>query len=301
METIAWIVMFFLAVYAALLKNEKPPSEEEIILAEAEAIIKRNCLFDYDPEKHRGQLKHILETAAASGNEDCFDPWFRRLSKEEKFKQGSANSEAPTPAPEISAKKVIGISYVAIKGFSLKRTAGDFYLSAMEVISCGEPLIIDLRDNRGGIFDAAVDVISLFGKRNDVVVSQKYRKGKDKVIRAPEEGPFKGVRAAVLVNEWSASAAELFAGVLKEWGFPIVGQTTYGKGVGQSSFLLPDLSEFYLTTFEYFVGEKRVKVNKIGIEPDYRVPDSRKMFPGLTATAQDRQFMKAVEVLKKMK
>ena len=298
MEMTAWLIFLVLAGYTASLKNEESGDEGDSVLDEAERIIKRECLFDYNPEKHREQLKGVLATG--NRNNDNFDLWCHLLPREEWLKKQLEVKEAES---EITSKKVDGVYYIAIKEFSLERTVGDFIRAAMEGVSHNSPFIVDLRDNRGGIIDAVVHIASMFGKKGAMVAVQRYKNRTEeiRVLETPTQGIFSRLRVAILVNGWSASGAELFAGAMKDWGFPVVGQTSYGKGVGQYPFLLPDLSYLYLTTFEYLVGSTHTKVNKKGIEPDYRVADSRKLLPGLTATPKDRQFMKAVEVLKNMK
>ncbi len=220
---------------------------------------------------------------------------------------------------EVFFKKLPGGAlYVAVKRFFLPKTPKDF-LSAMERADPENPrVIIDLRGNPGGRLSFVLETLYHFSAGPDkVIISKKYKNGEETVTAGDQRwyyridgvftpspgdapGRFSRYRAVILIDEGSASAAEIFAGVLKEWGFPIIGKTSYGKGVGQAYFLLPNAYFVGFTVFEYRVGNSGTRVNKIGIEPDYSVKDSRKS-PSDTATKRDRQFMAAVEVLKKMK
>ena len=95
----------------------------------------------------------------------------------------------------------------------------------------------------------------------------------------------------VLVNGYSASASEILTGALKDNGrAQIVGTKTYGKGVIQSVLELTDGSVLKLTVNEYYTPNE-IKINKIGIEPDYSLEDDKE-------TDEDEQLNKAIELLK---
>ena len=101
----------------------------------------------------------------------------------------------------------------------------------------------------------------------------------------------------LLVNEYSASASEILAGILKEKvdNATIVGNTTYGKGVIQTLYTLTDGSGLKITTNEYFTPEHN-KINKVGIEPDEKVTDY--LYKGTLELDKDTQLKKAIEILK---
>ena len=112
---------------------------------------------------------------------------------------------------------------------------------------------------------------------------------------AREPGEFRNMRVVVLVNKGSASASEIFAGAMKDWGFPVVGYRSFGKGVGQTMFPLSNGSMLKLTTFEFLVGNSKTKINDIGVVPNYEISDP------VLSTAEiirnDRQLLKAIEIL----
>ncbi|WP_242848816.1 S41 family peptidase [Syntrophomonas palmitatica] len=150
-------------------------------------------------------------------------------------------------------------------------------------------IILDLRDNGGGDFDAAIKIADLF--LDDVeVVSAKDTHGNKKVYRAAS-----GKIAApmvVLVNGDSASASEILAAALQDNRRAVlVGQKTFGKGLVQTVFPLRDGGALKLTTQKYFTP-RGTDINEIGINPDYVVKNN----PGKN---EDLQLQKAEELLKK--
>jgi carboxyl-terminal processing protease len=105
----------------------------------------------------------------------------------------------------------------------------------------------------------------------------------------------------VLTNKTSASASELFSSALRDViNVPLVGTSTWGKGIGQTTFKLSDGSGVKITTFKYFT-KSRTDYNEIGLKPDYEVtlPEEKaKIFYSLDETNDD-QLIKAIEVLRK--
>ena len=101
----------------------------------------------------------------------------------------------------------------------------------------------------------------------------------------------------LLINQYSASASEILAGILKEntQNVKLVGVKTYGKGVVQGLFTLPDQSGLKLTIEEYFTP-KHNEINGIGITPDVEEKDYQ--FKGELDKENDKQLIKALELLK---
>ena len=100
----------------------------------------------------------------------------------------------------------------------------------------------------------------------------------------------------LLVNEYSASASEILAGILKEnvEKATLIGNTTYGKGVIQTLYPLTDGSGIKITTNEYFTPNHN-KINKIGVEPDIKIDDY--LYTGTFDLENDTQLKKAIEEL----
>jgi carboxyl-terminal processing protease len=148
-------------------------------------------------------------------------------------------------------------------------------------------IILDLRDNPGGELQAAVKVADYFVPQGPVVYVD-YRRGKDEVYRA--DGYRITLPLVVLVNENSASAAEIVAAAVKETkAGKIVGTRTFGKGVVQSVFPLRNGAGLKLTTARYLTPQKH-SINKEGIEPDVEVEQ-------LKEGNDDRQLRTAREML----
>lgn len=157
-----------------------------------------------------------------------------------------------------------------------------------------EAVIIDLRDNPGGSLFSVLKITDYFTQKDDKILMIKNR-FRENSYKSKETGPYFGIKLAVLVNENSASASEIFAGALQDLEYAtIIGTKTRGKGSVQNIFALMNGSAFILTTDEYFVGPNEKKVNKIGLTPDIEV----KMTEADFEAEQDPQLEKAVEFLK---
>lgn len=153
-----------------------------------------------------------------------------------------------------------------------------------------EKIILDLRDNTGGLVEEALEIADFIVEKGKKVLITVDSKGNKKIDYAKEE-PIIKEEIVVLVNEYSASASEILVGALVDNGkAKTVGTKTYGKGVIQSVFFLKDNSILKLTIQEYYTP-KETKINKIGIEPEYKVEDDEK-------TEVDEQLQKAIELLR---
>lgn len=129
-------------------------------------------------------------------------------------------------------------------------------------------LILDLRDNPGGLLTAGVDIARLFLSQG-VVIEQQYR-GKDvETFRVERPGPLAEVPLAVLINHSSASAAEIIAGALKAQGRAIiVGEPSYGKDSIQLIFDLQDQSSLHVTAARWWVPGLEPPIGGNGVQPD---------------------------------
>ena len=152
-----------------------------------------------------------------------------------------------------------------------------------------QKLIVDLRDNTGGLVEEALSIIDMFVEKDKTMLITLDSSGTKEYSKAEEE-PIIDCEVIVLTNEYSASASEIMVGALKDNGVAkSVGKTTFGKGVIQSVFLLKDGSALKLTVNEYFTPNE-TKINKIGITPDYDVELNPE-------TEEDEQLNKAIELL----
>lgn len=128
--------------------------------------------------------------------------------------------------------------------------------------------ILDLRNNPGGLLTAAVDVSEQFLPNGKLVVYTKSREGKKDEWFAKSKDQLEDLPVIILVNEGSASASEIVAGALQDWGRAvIVGTTSFGKGSVQTILPLGDGSGLRLTTAKYYTPKGR-SIQSTGITPD---------------------------------
>jgi carboxyl-terminal processing protease len=137
-----------------------------------------------------------------------------------------------------------------------------------------QALILDLRNNPGGLLSSAVDVCAQFVPRNTKVVSTQGRVTSQERVYSTSGASKERPRfpMVVLVNEGSASGAEIVAGALKDLHRAVlVGETTFGKGSVQNVMQLPDGSALRFTTAKYYTPGKQV-IQGNGVTPNIRVP-----------------------------
>ncbi|MBI2639984.1 MAG: S41 family peptidase [Candidatus Sungbacteria bacterium] len=210
------------------------------------------------------------------------------------------------------------IGYLKVKKFSeilpsdFKKEMRAFRMSGIRKV------VLDFRYNPGGLLNEALEILYGFARPGDVliVMRERYRSTVydtayvKKLFRLNyEPGEFRDMKVVVLVNKGSASASEVFAGTMKDWGYPIVGPpcqresddkactSTFGKGVGQTVFPLSDGSVLRLTTFEFLVGNSKTKINDIGVVPTHYIASPQASSAEILR--EDRQLEKAIEILLK--
>ncbi len=165
-----------------------------------------------------------------------------------------------------------GIAYIRLAEFR-ETTPAELDKVLKELKAKGmDSLIIDLRNNPGGLLDKSVEITERFLKKGSVVVSVKGRaKDEAEIFDAAHNSPDLDTSLVVLVNEGSASGSEIFAGALKDNKRAIViGTKTFGKGSIQSVFPLRDGSAMKITTSRYFTPSG-ASIHEKGIEPDITV------------------------------
>ena len=187
-----------------------------------------------------------------------------------------------------------GVLYLRIGGFS-EKTAGELRLAIDRAMrrrgegSALAGLLIDLRDNGGGLLDQAIRVSDEFISEG-VLVSARGRDGRLlNEARAHREGTRPNFPIVVLVNQFSASAAEIVAGALRDHGRALlVGTRTWGKGSVQQLYPLPDGSAVKLTIARYYTPSGR-SIQAHGIEPD-RVVEAPPKGEGSEAGSEAESF-----------
>ena len=151
-----------------------------------------------------------------------------------------------------------GVGYIRFDRFGA--TTGDEVEKALQTLKKQgmKDLILDLQSNGGGYLGAAVDVASQFLRPGSLVVYTQGRNQPKQVLKAEGGGLFRQGRIVVLVDEFSASAAEIVTGALQDYDRAlVVGRRTFGKGLVQRPIDLPDGSMIRLTTSHYYTPSGR--------------------------------------------
>lgn len=161
-------------------------------------------------------------------------------------------------------------------------------------------LIIDLRNNGGGIVEEAINIADMFTTKDSTLLITTGKAGSEEDITKAKKSKEIDIPVVILVNENTASASEILTAAIKENNeqtVHVVGKTTYGKGIIQSIFTLTDGSGIKLTTNEYYTP-KHNTIHKIGIKPDYEVdvPEGESSYTIIEEN--DTQLQKALELLK---
>ena len=190
------------------------------------------------------------------------------------------------------------IGYIAFSSFD-ENTSEEFKKKYEELASQGiTSLIVDLRNNGGGIVDEALEIADYFVEKDTVLLYEVDKNNNEEVEKAKDDVLI-NMPTIILTNENTASSSEILAGALKDLGkAKIVGTKTYGKGVIQSLLTLSDGSGIKITSEEYLTPNK-TKINKVGIEPDETVELPETVTNVLRVDEKDdTQLQKAIEMLK---
>ena len=181
------------------------------------------------------------------------------------------------------------IAYIQIDSFDAN-VASSFEEQITSLMNNGATgIIIDLRNNGGGIVDEATGIADLFLDKGETILITKSKKENNEEETKSERDPIvKDIPVVILVNEATASASEILAGALKDnYGATIIGKQTYGKGVIQTLYTLTDGSGIKITTEEYYTPNHN-QINEVGITPDIEVDITEN---------EDTQLQRAIEVL----
>lgn len=178
-----------------------------------------------------------------------------------------------------------GIGYIPFNTFS-ESGASEVRAALADMLAAGtlEGLILDLRNNGGGLIEEAVQIVSLFVPRATEVVSLRGRNPEaNRVYKTPTQPLAPDIPLVILVNENTASASEIVAGTLQDLDRAVVmGRRTYGKGLVQNTFPLPGDEILKITTARYYIPSGRLIQARDYRHPNedgspYRMPDSLTM------------------------
>ena len=190
------------------------------------------------------------------------------------------------------------IGYIEFSSFD-DGTAEEFKTKFQELEAQGiKSLIIDLRNNGGGIVDEALEIANYILEKDSVILYE-VDKDNNETVEKTTDDPIINMPIVVLTNENTASSSEILAGALKDHKkATIVGEKTYGKGVIQQLLTLPDGSGLKITS-EKYLTPNRTEINKVGIEPDEKVELPESITNVLNVEKNDdTQLQKAIEILK---
>ncbi|MCF8388313.1 MAG: S41 family peptidase [Bacteroidales bacterium] len=164
----------------------------------------------------------------------------------------------PLNSVDASFMAAPGIGYIKLNRFS-KSTGDEIRESILDLKEKGmEKLIFDLRGNPGGLMYPAVEISDHFLEDNRLIVYTQGLRSYPREFFATEEGLFEQGDMVVMINEGSASASEIVSGAVQDWDRGIIlGRRSFGKGLVQQPFRLPDSSFMRLTTAKYYTPTGR--------------------------------------------
>lgn len=212
------------------------------------------------------------------------------LSKKKKYKTVTLERrqiEVPTVEHEMMENK---IGYIAVSAFD-KPTDEQFLSAINDLQKEGmKGLVVDLRNNGGGMLDTVVSMLDYMLPEGKVIVSTKDKNGKGEIYKSKSANEF-NMPLVVLINENTASASEVFSGAIQDYNMgTIVGTTSFGKGIVQSVIPMSDGTAIKLTTAKYYTPNDR-NIHKKGIEPDIEVELD-------TDGKKDNQLEEALHIVK---
>lgn len=192
-----------------------------------------------------------------------------------------------------------GIGYIRIVNFqNTTRLEVEKALKSLTQSSEGElsGLILDLRDNPGGLFAEAIRVAELFAKTGVITSLQGKDKSFSKVIRVNRDGTYSNLRMVILINKGSASASEVLTGaLLSNPNVLVMGERSFGKASVQNVFPLTGNMALRLTTAHYFTSDGRDIEGK-GLEPDIPLAYHQALDQDKTKTVDISEILKDPEV-----
>lgn len=188
------------------------------------------------------------------------------------------------------------IAYVQLFVFN-RNVDAEFDKVAKEIVkSPARRIILDLRNNPGGLLDSAINISGYFLDTGKVVVSERFGDTKENVFKTEPNGLLKSYPLVILLNKGSASASEIVSGALKDnRNVTIVGEKSFGKGSVQEVRDLPQGASLKITIAKWFTP-KGNSISDHGIAPDIEIKRSEDDLK----TDKDPQLDKAKEVIKKI-
>ena len=173
-----------------------------------------------------------------------------RRGMRERLRFGLRRSRVPLPSVDAAYVSSGGVAYVRLARFG--STTPSELANKLRALGDFSSLIVDLRGNGGGVMSAALGAAGLFLPKGALIMSVDGPGKSHREYRNTGHGQYADIRMAVLIDENSASASEIFAGAMQDWGRAvIVGRKSFGKGLMQRRFMFDDGSSILLTISRY--------------------------------------------------
>ena len=229
----------------------------------------------------RGKKGSVVEVTVLRGNEKIT----KKITRDE------------IKIENLTYKLIDGYAYINLRTFIADTVSEEFDEAiAKAKKDKAKGYIIDLRNNTGGLLGNAIYIANLFLEQGDIVLIVD-RNGAQSNIAAKYSPEAIKEPLVILINPMSASASEILCGALKDNGRAVlVGETTFGKGLVQKVYTMPNSMGMNLTISRYLTPNG-TDIHKKGIAPDYNV----KITEESVKKGEDVQLKKALEVIKKMK
>lgn len=186
-----------------------------------------------------------------------------------------------------------------IQLFSFNQIAKNEFDQALKELKkqgADKKLILDLRNNPGGLLDLAIDISSYFLEPGELVVIEDFGNGEKDELKSKPNGFLKDAKIVILINKGSASASEIVAGALHDQrGIKLVGEKTFGKGSVQQIEELRFRTSLKITVAKWLTPKGR-SISDEGIEPDIKVEKTEED----TKEGRDPQLERAIEIIKSL-
>ena len=262
--------------------------------AEKAGIVSGDKILEVDGEKVYGEdLDNVAEKMKGTAGTDVTLNVLKKATGESiDIKLTRAVVKRETVEYKMVTKD---IGYIDITQFGLN-TYDEFAKGFNSLVDEGmKKLVIDLRNNPGGYLEMAVNIADIFLEEDKTIVYTMNKKGKKNVFYSTE-GAIE-IPIVMLSNEGTASASEILIASLRDNGkAKLVGEKTFGKGVTQIPFILPDNSLIKITDSRYYTPKDKC-IDKEGILPDYEIEMSDEKYADLSnlSISEDDQLLMAIE------
>lgn len=201
------------------------------------------------------------------------------------------------PATKLEFKEIDGqkIAYLRIYHFTLNSET-EFTNNILKILaSPTKKIILDLRNNPGGYLESAKSIASWFLKRGETIFIEEFADGEKMEYKNNKDGKLWDYKIVILINEGTASGAEILAGALRDnRGTVLIGEKTFGKGSVQQVEKLKDGSSLKITIAKWLTPKGDL-INEKGLEPDIKIKADANLEEN-----KDPQLEKALEILKNL-